>query len=204
MPIDLDNDRPHTELPPVMKKRAIGERTRIAIIGFEQRPVLKDQQPVINPRTGKPRQELVVSGLVMDGTTAECGRGDDSWAPSVGDKVRVILRGGGFGDWIEARKSHRNGSIRVGDELRLVIEHAQAYDATGNLKGGKITDQADVVALRNKGTTIGFYGSLKLAEGSDATMVAKAEQEHLTAKAITLDEPKPAPAPAAAAGGDDW
>jgi hypothetical protein len=206
MAIDLDDTNEFAPRTPVMKKRAIGERTKVAIVRFEQRPVKKDGVDVINPRTGKPRQELVVHGLAMTGTTAECGSGDDSWTPKPGDPVRVILRGGGFGQWIEARKEHRAGKIRVGDELRMVIEHAQAYDADGNIKGGKITDQADIDNLRRKGTTIGFYGSLSLAEGTDDAMVTAAERAYREATAINLDVPAaaPAPAPAAAAGGDDW
>ena len=199
MPIDIPEDRNNVPTTPVMKRTAIGERTRLAIVRFEQRPIKKDGADVINPKTGKARQELVVHGLAMEGTTAPCGKGDDQWVPVVGTPARVILKGAGFGAWIEARKTHRNGSIRVGDELRLSVEYAQAYDSEGGLRGSQITDQADVVGLRMKGVTLGFYGPLKLVEGSDAGSIAAAEKAYLEATAITLDAPKattPAPAPA--------
>jgi hypothetical protein len=154
MPIDIPEDRNNAPTTPVMKRTAIGERTRLAIVRFEQRPIKKDGADVINPKTGKPRQELVVHGLAMEGTTAPCGKGDDQWVPAVGTPVRVILKGAGFGAWIEARKTHRN---------------------------------------------LGFYGPLKLVEGSDAASIAAAEKAYLEATAITLDAPKattPAPAPA--------
>jgi hypothetical protein len=190
MPIDITEDRNNAPTTPVMKRTAIAERTRLAIVRFEQRPIKRDGNEVINPKTGKARQELVVHGIVMEGTTAPCGKGDDQWVPEVGTPVRVILKGGGFGAWIEARKTHRNGSIRVGDELRLTVEYAQAYDSEGDLRGGQIIDQADVVTMRMKGVTLGFYGPLKLVEGSDATAIATAEKAYLEATAITLDTPK--------------
>jgi len=192
MPIDIPEDRNNAPTTPVMKRQAIGERTRIAIVRFEQRP-RKDKEgaEIINPKTGRPKQELVVHGLAMEGTTAPCGKGDEQWVPTPGTPVRVILKGAGFGAWIEGRKTHRNGSMRVGDELKLVVEYAQAYDSNGDTRGGQITDQADVVALRMKGTTVGFYGALKLVEGSDAAMIAAAERAYLDATSITLDAPKP-------------
>ena len=201
MPIDIPEDRNNAPTTPVMKRQAIGERTRIAIVRFEQRPIKKDGADVINPKTGKPRQELVVHGLAMEGTTAPCGKGDEQWVPTPGTPVRVILKGAGFGAWIEGRKTHRNGSMRVGDELRMTVEYAQAYDSDGGIRGGQITDQADVVSLRMKGTTVGFYGPLKLVEGSDASMIAAAERAYLDATSITLDAPKPT---AAAAADEAW
>lgn len=193
MPIDIPEDHSNAPTTPVMKRQAIGERTRIAIVRFEQRPIKKDGADVINPRTGKPRQEMVVHGLVMAGTTASCGKGDDQWVPAELTPVRVILKGAGFGAWIEARKTHRKGAgVRVGDELRYVVEYAQAYDSDGGLRGGQIADQDAVVALRMKGVTVGFYGPLTLVEGTDGAVIAAAEKAYLEATAITLDAPAPA------------
>lgn len=159
---------------PVIKSQKIGEVARLALVRWEQRAMKRDGQEVINPRTGKPRNEMIIHGLALPGTTALAGIGDLQEVPAPGAPCRFILRGGGFGQWIEARKSHRNGKLCVGDVVVRTVDFAQAYDAQGAPKGGRITSQAEVDKLP-RSTTIGFYGPISLEQPSDEAMVAQAE-----------------------------
>jgi hypothetical protein len=175
---------------PVLKSQRIGEVARIALIKFEQRNVMKrnertgQDEPVMKPN-GKPRQELVVHGIALSGTTAIAGLGDESGVPAAGDRVRMILRGGGFGNWIEARKGHRGGKIQVGDIVERTTDWAQAYNADGSPKAGQIKTQAEADALP-RSTTVGFYGGLTLAEPKDHSWTAQAEQAYMDDQAIDL------------------
>jgi hypothetical protein len=186
MPIQLNNDTPRVSTP-VVKRTKIGERFVGAVVRTEQRDVLKDGKKVLKAN-GKPRQEMVVYCVAMPKTTAVAGIGDHVGVPDPGDEVRLILRGGAFGDWIEARKSHRGGHLNVGDVVVQVVEFAQAYDASGNIKGGRITDQAAVDALPRQ-TTIGFYGPLSLHEPKDAEWVEAAEAAYHRGNAIPAASP---------------
>lgn len=192
MAISLD-DGARTSTP-VVKRTKIAELFLGAVVKTEQRNVLRDGAEVLNDRTGKPRQELVVTCLALPGTTAVAGIKDTTAVPAPGDTVRLILRGGAFGQWIEARRGHRGGQLHVGDVVRQVVDHAQAYDAAGAKRGGQITDQAAVDALP-RGVTVGFYGPITLHEPKDPAWVQRAEQAHQQATAIVLDD---APASAAA------
>jgi hypothetical protein len=159
---------------PVIKSQKIGEVARIALVRWEQRAMKRDGQEVINPRTGKPRNEMIIHGLALPGTTALAGIGDLQEVPAPGTPCRFILRGGGFGQWIEARKGHRNGKLCVGDVVVRTVDYAQAYDAAGAPKGGRITTQAEVDKLP-RSTTIGFYGPITIEAANDEAMVAQAE-----------------------------
>lgn len=173
MTIELP-DQGATSSTPVIKAQKIGEVARIALVRCEQRKMLKDGQEVVNPRTGKVRHEMIVHGLALPGTTAMAGIGDRQEVPAPGTPCRFILRGGGFGAWIEARKAHRSGKLCVGDVVGRTIEFAQAYDAQGAPKGNRITSQAEVEKLP-RSTTVGFYGPITLEKANDEAMVAQAE-----------------------------
>lgn len=173
MSIELQ-DNINSSSTPVIKAQRIGEVASIALVRWEQRAMLKDNQPVINPRTGKPRNELILHGLALPGFTAMVGKGDQQDIPEPGTPCRFILRGKGFGQWIDARKAHRNGKLCVGDIITRTIDHAQAYDASGAPKGGQITSQAEADKLP-RSTTIGFYGELQLSQPTDEAWVQKAE-----------------------------
>jgi hypothetical protein len=173
MTIELP-DTGNSSSTPVIKSQKIGEVARVALVRWEQRAMKRDGAEVINPRTGKPRHEMIIHGLALPGTTAQAGIGDLQDVPAVGTPCRFILRGGGFGQWIEARKSHRNGKLCVGDVVTRAIEFAQAYDAQGAPKGNRITTQAEVDKLP-RSTTIGFYGPISIDAPTDEVMVAKAE-----------------------------
>lgn len=189
MPIEIQEEA--RTFTPVVKRQRIGDRFIGAVIRYEQRDVRKRgddgvDRPVLKPN-GKPKQELVVHCLALPGTTSVAGIGDQIAVPAPGDTVRLILRGRAFGDWIESRKTHRNGkSLRVGDVVEQVVDHAQAYDANGAPKGNKITSQADVDRIP-RGTSLGFYGPLTLAEPTDQAWVARAEAAYNEATAIDLD-----------------
>lgn len=167
-------DQVSTSSTPVIKAQRIGEIARIALVRWEQRAMMRDGAAVINAKTGKPRQELVVHGIALAGTTAVVGIGDMQDVPTPGTPCRFILRGGGYGQWIEARKSHRNGRLLVGDTVTRVIEYAQPYDAEKSPKGPRLTDQSEVERLP-RSTTVGFYGSMTLEPGTDPAIIAAAE-----------------------------
>lgn len=185
MPIELQDQAPRDRVP-VVKRTRIGERFLGAIVKVDQRNVLKDGQPVLKGN-GKPRQELVVTAVVLPGTTAPAGIGDQVGVPEAGTLARLILRGKAFGDWIEARKTHRAGSLNVGDFVCQDVTYAQAYDANGQAKGGQVTDQTQAEAIP-RGTTVGFYGPITLHEPTDPAWVTAAEEAYHAATAIVLEE----------------
>jgi hypothetical protein len=176
---------------PVVKRQRIGDKFVGAIIRYEQRDRTKVvdgvRTPVLKPN-GKPRQELVVHCLALPENTAAAGIGDDTRIPEVGEQVRLILNGKAFGDWIEARKAHRNGAVRVGDVVIQRVTHAQAYDANGNPKGGELTTQAEADGVP-RGTSLGFYGPVTLHEPKDDKWVTAAEQAYRSATAIDAGAP---------------
>lgn len=190
---------------PVLRHQRIGELAQLAIIKSEQRDRLR-KDPVSNAlvkipnginRDGGPkfRQELVVHCIAMPGSTMQVKAGDDFVTPAPGDRVRVILKGKGFGEWIEAKKAHRGGKMLVGDVLLLSTQWAQRYDQDGNPKGEKLTSQADVDRIP-RGTTVGLYGPIELSNGTDTRWIEAAEAAYMADQqadrersAIPLDQP---------------
>lgn len=186
MPIDL-NDQSAAIGTPVLRQQRIGEMAAIAIIRTEQRDRLR-RNPSTNQmeripngidRNGQPKfkQELVIHGIALPGTTMAAGISGNVAVPAPGERCRLILKAKGFGDWIEARKHHRNGGLQVGDVLTLMTEHAQQYDQAGQPKGPKITDQATADATP-RGVTIGFYGAMALQPGTDPAWIEAAENAY--------------------------
>jgi hypothetical protein len=168
---------------PIIKRQRIGESCKLAVIRWEQRDQLKDDettgQKVKIPngldRSGRPKfkQELVIQAVATAGDMV-AAIGDKSGVPAPGDRVRVILKGKGFGDWIDARKAHRGGKFNVGDVLLLDTTHAQPWNSNKTPKGPEIRNQAEADAVPRK-TSIGFYGSLSLAPGQEARWIEAAE-----------------------------
>lgn len=171
------NDGTISQLAPVLRRQAIGEVARLSLIKAEQRPmmVMKDgqRQPVLKP-DGRPRHELVVHGIAMDGTSMEAGLGDQISVPEPGTKVRMILKGKGFSSWIEA-KNNIGRALRVGDVVTLHVDHAQAWDNGGKPRGSRITSQAQ--ASKVKGA-IGYYGQLTIEDNTDEIYVEYATQAY--------------------------
>jgi hypothetical protein len=168
---------------PIVKHQRIGESCKLAVIRWEQRDRLRKdpgtQQMVKIPngvdRNNRPKfkQELVIQAVAIAGDMV-AAIGDSSGVPAPGDRVRVILKAKGFGDWIEARKSHRGGKFNVGDVLLMSTDKAQQYDQNGTPKGAEIRTQSDADTVP-RNTTLGFYGSLSLEPGQEARWIDAAE-----------------------------
>lgn len=185
MAIEL-NDSGNYVSYPIIKHQRIGESCNLAIIRWEQRDRLR-KNPTTNAmekipngvdRNNNPKfkQELVIQAIAISGDMV-AAIGDQSGVPAPGDRVRVILKSGGFGQWIEARKSHRGGKMNVGDVLTLATTHGQQYDQNGAPKGAKIETQQQVNAVP-RGVTLGLYGPLTLSEGTDPKWIAAAEDAY--------------------------
>ena len=168
---------------PIVKHQRIGESCKLAVIRWEQRDRLRKdpgtQQMVKIPngvdRNNRPKfkQELVIQAVAIAGDMV-AAIGDSSGVPAPGDRVRVILKAKGFGDWIEARKGHRGGKFNVGDVLLMSTDKAQQYDQNGTPKGPEIRTQADADAVP-RNTTLGFYGTIALAPGQEVRWIEAAE-----------------------------
>lgn len=184
----IDLNEPKRASYPVIRHSRIGELAQLAIIRLEQRDRMTTNQLTNQleriPNGSRPdgslkfKQELVIHCLTLPGTDMTVKQGDDFVVPAAGSRVRVILKGKGFGDWIEARKSHRNGNLSVGDLLILSTQWAQKYDQAGAPKGPKVTDQAEVNAIP-RGVTVGLYGPIELAPGADPAWISKAEEAYV-------------------------
>ena len=156
---------------PVVKRVAIGQTFRGAIIKSESRDRLKrgdngEMSPIVKPN-GKNAQEMVVTCLTLPGTDTPAGLGEDESVPAPGDIVRLILKGKSFGDWIDQKKLLPGGTVAVGDIVTQTTTLAQVYDAQGNASGGEIRDQAAVVEARSRGRSVGIYGPLTLSLPAD-------------------------------------
>jgi len=186
MAIEINDSGNHVSYP-IVKRQRIGETCKLAVIRWEQRDQLKDDevtgQKVKIPngfdRSGRPKfkQELVIQAVAVAGDMV-AAIGDKSGVPAPGDRVRVILKGKGFGNWIDARKAHRGGKFNVGDVMLLATTHAQAWNSNKTAKGPEIRNQADADAVP-RGTSIGFYGTLSLEAGQEARWVEAAEAAYL-------------------------
>ena len=181
-----------TTRTPVLRRKRIGEEYVGALVRTTQRDVLKrddatgTDRPVLKAN-GKPRQELVVT-LVTISSTMAAGLGEEVAVPEPGDVVRSILKGGGFGQWIEA-----NGLLKprqVGDIVTLTSEWGQAYDAHGAPTGDKLTTQAQLDAVPRE-RSLGVYGSVAIrrATPAETEWVTAAETAyHAAQPVVVLDD----------------
>ena len=95
---------------PVIRQQRLGEVAYLAIVRPEQRDRLRKNlssgamEPIPNgtDRQGRPKvkQEMVIHAIAMPGTTMEARIGDEGGVPAPGDRVRLILKAKGFGEWI--------------------------------------------------------------------------------------------------------
>lgn len=202
MAINLDDPNAGPARYPVMKHRVIGEVfAGMLIKSPEQRdlkktnPVTQQLEPVPNGRGGF-RKELVVTVMVLPGTTMTGGPETEPVTVQPGDVVRFILKGKAFSTWIDADKA-LPGRV-VGDVIMANTTHGQAYDHMGNPSGAAMLTDAECNALP-RGMTYGKYGDLAIrrATAEEAAWVAKAEEAHVADKpTVALDSGLPA-APAA-------
>ena len=175
-----------TTRTPVLRRKRIGEEFVGALVRTTQRDVLKrddatgTDRPVLKAN-GKPRQELVVT-LVTISSTMAAGLGEEVAVPEPGDIVRSILKGGGFGQWIEA-----NGLLKprqVGDIVTLTSEWGQVYSAAGDPTGDKLTTQAQLDAVPRE-RSLGVYGSVAIRRATPA------ETEWVTAAETAYHDAQP-------------
>lgn len=175
-----------TTRTPVLRRKRIGEEFVGALVRTTQRDVLRRDDATGTDRpalkaNGKPRQELVVT-LVTISSTMAAGLGEEVAVPEPGDVVRSILKGGGFGQWIEA-----NGLLKprqVGDIVTLTSEWGQAYDAHGAPTGDKLTTQAQLDAVPRE-RSLGVYGSVAIRRATPA------ETEWVTAAETAYHDAQP-------------
>lgn len=191
-----DLEEPRTPGAPVIKRTAIGQYFVGALVNIKQRDVQKrDDEGNIRPvlkSDGRYKQELVLTLLTMPGTTAPAGIGDQVSVPTPGDKVRLILRGQAFGQWIEAKKV-LHGKVQTGDIVTQTTEYGQAYDAFGKPIGRPLTLQEDINVLPRQ-TTIGIYGTITLRhhnpnDPDERTWAQKADVAHHADRQQTPLEP---------------
>ena len=194
---------------PVLKHRVIGEKFEGGIVKFETRDLLRDGE-IQRKDNGDPRKELVVH-VVTKRSTMVAGIGEDEAVPEPGEMVRIILRGGGFGQWIDGKKALGRG-VQVGDIIFLNTTHAIRYNANTYTQLG-LLDPAEAVtewdtspANIGRKESLGRYGDLTLRAPTDdeGSLVVECEQAYhrLNQQGIQLEDPfpgRPAPAPA---GGD--
>lgn len=191
MPIML-NEPTVGERIPVLKRRALGQSFTGALILTDQRDSQKKNdltgamEPVLKPN-GKARQELIVR-LVTITSTMPAGIGDDEDVPTAGAIVRIILKGGGFSQWIDANKALP--SRQVGDIIDITSTNAVLYSGDGTA-GTKTTDQAAIDAWRTKGRQVGIYGDLTIrrATPAETAWVTAAETAYHAARTpIALED----------------
>jgi len=197
MPIQLETER-RAGLP-VVKRTAIGQKFHGAILKVEPRDrqrkdeVTGQMMPLLKPN-GKPRQELVLTCLVLPGTTAPVGLGDDEHVPEPEEVVRLILKSKAFADWLQA-KTALERPVNVGDIVTQVTDRAQVYDAHGNPSGAEITTQAAVEAVPHN-RTVGIYGPITVRPPKDGSpWVAKAEAAYHSLAEPIVAEPDMPPEP---------
>lgn len=175
---------------PVVKRTEIGQTFNGAILKAESRDRLKPDgdggmAPMVK-KDGRHAQEMVITCLVLPGTTAPVGLDDFEAVPEPGSIVRLILKGKAFADWIQAKKDLPDNTVAVGDVVTQKTKIAQAYDQNGKPIGDEITDQEKVLAARQKGRSVGVYGPLTLREPKDGSeWLAKAIKAYKT-----LQEPQ--------------
>lgn len=184
---------------PVVKRTALAQKFYGAVVKVEQRDRQKKDDatgamvPVLKAG-GKARQELVVTCLVLPGTTAPVGLGEDEHVPETEDLVRLILKGKAFGDWIES-KAALDRPVEVGDVITQTTDRAQVYDAQGNASGAEITDQASLNAVP-RGRSVGIYGPVTLRAPKDGSpWIAKAEAAYHSLQAPIAAESDLPPEP---------
>ncbi|MFM2079214.1 MAG: hypothetical protein RJA49_3104 [Actinomycetota bacterium] len=193
-------EEPRTAGKPVVKRSAIGEHTIGALVRFTQRDRRDDEGNVVKKDNGKARQEMVVHVIVMPGHTAPAAIGGHTAVPEAGDEVRLILSGGAFADWIEAKaalpkgREAAAGGLETGDVIEMTTTRAQAYSGRTTKVGGELTTQAQVDAVP-RGQTVGIYGPLTIrrARPDEAKWVAAADAAHheATSTATALDDEEP-------------
>lgn len=208
MPIELD--KPQGGGAPVIKRKVIGEEFVGGLIRFDNRDQQDDNGnpiPKLDYKTGQPtgknKQELVVHLLTLN-STMQAGLGQENMVPERGQVVRLILKGGGYGQWIDSLKAFYADNpdlgrgFSVGDLVGLGTDEAIRYRSMGDhAELGKMTAQAEVNDYfagrdpQDRSESVGFRGPLGMQPATDAAFTVECEQAYyeLEKQGIQLDEP---------------
>lgn len=175
MAIALDTER---QSFPNVRHRAIGQEFVGMVVDRQVRDRKKyGTDEVEIGANGKPRKEEVVTLLVMEGTTAPVGKGEDDRDAVVGETVKFIVKGRTYGAVIDARKK-LDGVPMVGDVVRT------RYREASIMHEGKVVEtlntNEEVTAKRLKGKVVVPELDVKVrrAKPDEAALVAKAEQTY--------------------------
>lgn len=199
MAIQLGDNSTGTRYP-VLSQRRIGEEFVGGVIKFERRERhTKDGETIYNKKTGKPRYELVVHLLTLRGDM-QAGLAGEYTTPERGEVVRAILKGGAFGNWIEAQNALPRG-LQVGDMVYMNTDKAVRYVETD--PKAALTTQAEVdeykktPAWTERKETLSWQGEVKIREPKpdEVGFVAECEAKYheLGRQNIPLnDDPFPA------------
>ena len=173
MRVPIDTER--TPGTPILRRRKVGERYRGAVVHYESRDQ-RDADGVTRTKPdGKTAKELIVHLLTIR-STMPVGRRDDEWTPAEGEQVRLILKGGAWGQWIESANAVTGGVCR-GDIVDLTTTHAEYYNGAGPAVG-KSTDEAEIDQARRKGRTIGYRGDLAITPATDEAVIERCKAAH--------------------------
>jgi hypothetical protein len=152
---------------PILRRRKIGDRFRGAIVHYETRDQRDEKGGPRLKADGRTAKELVVHLLTIR-STMPVGRSDDEWTPDEGTICRLILKGGAWGQWIDASKTVDGGVCR-GDLLEHGTTHADFFKGAG-APVGRGEDESEIDTARRKGWTVGYRGSLTITAGSDQAL----------------------------------
>lgn len=190
MPIELDTPTGPAR-PPVIGARGLGQTVNGMVISKEMRARQdRDGQPILNPRTGRPSQEEVLTILTLDGTTGIVNGGDlnDDWTPEPGTVCRVIFKGMQYGKLIEARQ--KIGGTHVGDVITITAESATIWRGAGDIAAKDVQDQQSIDRARAKGLSISWDLNISYRRHNpdELETVARCETLHNETRAnINLD-----------------
>jgi hypothetical protein len=117
IPLNTNQSRPSAKLP------TLGSGIELCVIGLRQVPWLEygtGAQKVGN--NGKPRKQLVVTGIVVSHQGSLTGPQGQERPVSIGETVDYYAHGQGWGQWIEGEKAFRTAGYesQVGD---IVLIH---------------------------------------------------------------------------------
>ena len=196
MAIVLDEARP--DRAPVLQPRDFGA---VTVLMIAQKEIRQRNQRVNNELIrmtrpdGRPMMEEVLTGIVLDGTTALAPDDDplsDGKPVPVGSVARWIAKSRAYGALIDARKNV-GGTTQVGDVITIRTTGATVWRGQGDLVQAGVTDPDALVRARAKGLTIGWdlEVTYRRALPTEAALVAQAEalyHELAQSKAISLDQ----------------
>ena len=194
MAISLD-DHVASSRPPVVRAAGFGQVVEGMVILKEVRPRLKRDKTPILKADGRPSKEEVLTVMVMADTTGVVSSGglDDDRTPAAGEVARIIVKGAGYKQLIDARKAGTGDKTDVGNVIRIEAHTAVIWEGEGKIIPGmeRVTDETLVAKARAKGHSVGWNTTttFRPARPDEAALVTRAEALHAEQKKrISLDE----------------